>query len=219
MKNTPRFTSVSKRVVPAALAGLLLSACGVAPGGSGALPEPVVVLDPDTPQGEWPLVVTFTARTPGLERPVTGYRWDFGAGEAIDAPAEGGQHRTVVYTEEGTYTARAQVAVGAQMGEDTVDIEVAPRSAPRDINNQPPVAELTAEATEGTAPLEVTFAASAEDPNADDLSFVLYFGDGTRTAAPNATHTYAEPGSYVATVVVTDGRGGADTADVTITAE
>lgn len=219
MDNTSRFISAAKRVVPAAFAGLLLSACGLAPGGSGALPEPVVALEADTLQGEWPLVVTFTARTPGLTRPVTGYRWDFGAGDALDAPSDGGRHRTVVYTEEGTYTVRAEVAVGAQTGEDTARVEVAPRSAPRDLNNQPPVAELTADVTEGAAPLEVTFAATAEDPNADDLAFVLHFGDGTRTAAPEAAHTYAEPGTYVATVVVTDGRGGADTADVTITVE
>jgi PKD repeat protein len=210
---------LTRRVAFTALAGLLVSACGPLPGGSGALPDPVVELSADNVQGEWPLVVTLTARTSEVAWPVTAYRWDFGAGEAIDAPTEGGARRTVVYTEAGTYTARVEVTAGAQTGEASTQIEVLPRSAPRDINNQPPVAALEADVTEGSAPLEVTLSASAEDPNADPLTFVLFFGDGTRTVAAEATHVYTEPGTYVATAVVTDGRGGADTADVVITVE
>ncbi|ADI13589.1 PKD domain-containing protein [Truepera radiovictrix] len=207
----------TRRVASVALVGLFLGACGPLPGGSGALPDPVIELEAENARGEWPLVVTLTARTAELARPVTAYRWDFGAGEAIGAPTEGGARRTVVYTEAGTYTARVEVVAGAQTGEASTQIEVLPRSAPRDINNLPPTVTLEADVTEGSAPLEVTLSATAEDPNADALTTTLFFGDGTRTLASEATHVYTEPGTYVATAVVTDGRGGVAAADVVIT--
>lgn len=211
----PSRVSWFARVAPPTLAALLLSACAIAPGGSGALPEPTVELAADTVQGELPLIVTLTARTPGLERPVLGYGWDFGNGET----SEGGRTRTVVYTEEGSYTASVEVAVGAQVGVGEVELEVLSSSLPRDINNQPPFAELEADVTEGSAPLTVSLTASAEDPNEDELAYTLHFGDGNRTAAAEASHTYTEPGTYVATVVVTDGRRGVGLAETTITVE
>ncbi|RIQ12963.1 DUF1349 domain-containing protein [Jiangella rhizosphaerae] len=84
-------------------------------------------------------------------------------------------------------------------------------------DNQRPDIELTATPTSGTVPLDVDFAASATDPEGDDpLTYAWVFGDGGTATGPTASHTYTEPGSYDASVTVTDARGAAATEHVTI---
>ena len=71
--------------------------------------------------------------------------------------------------------------------------------------NQPPTGSISA-AINGTA---VTFSLAGSDPDGDELSWTLDFGDGTAaedgTALPaNATHTYAV-GNYTANFTLDDG--------------
>ena len=75
----------------------------------------------------------------------------------------------------------------------------------------PPVANLSAIPTSGDAPLRVTFDGSeSTDPYGTIASWKLSFGDGSAAAggsgAPpqRATHTYTTPGTYTATLSVTD---------------
>jgi PKD repeat protein/fibronectin type 3 domain-containing protein len=84
--------------------------------------------------------------------------------------------------------------------------------------NEPPVAALAATPVSGEAPLTVSFNASASsDPDNDPLTFAWTFGDGaTAGDAALTSHTYTAPGTYVATVTVSDGDL-TDTASVTIT--
>ncbi|MCG6862032.1 MAG: PKD domain-containing protein [Chromatiaceae bacterium] len=83
-------------------------------------------------------------------------------------------------------------------------------------SNQRPVAAAEADVTSGRAPLTVTFsAAGSADPDGDALSFEWDFGDGTTGSGTAPTHTYTDPGTYLAIVTASDGRV-TDTASVEI---
>ena len=85
--------------------------------------------------------------------------------------------------------------------------------------NNPPVARFTANPESGSAPLTVSFDASASsDPDAGDtLSYSWDFGDGTSDTGVALCHTYNLKGSYVVTLTVHDSIGSTDTANTTIT--
>ena len=92
------------------------------------------------------------------------------------------------------------------------DIEAAVES-----NTQPPIAEVTGPASldeGGTA----TFSASGSlDTNGAIVSYEWNFGDGASGSGASATHTFAQDGSFVVTLTVTDGDGLTDTASLTVT--
>jgi 6-phosphogluconolactonase (cycloisomerase 2 family) len=74
--------------------------------------------------------------------------------------------------------------------------------------NQAPVAGFTTSAP--TAGLPTQFDASAAvDPDGSIVRYDWDFGDGTRLpdGGPTPTHTYNTPGTYTATLVVTDNEG------------
>ncbi len=88
-------------------------------------------------------------------------------------------------------------------------------------DNSSPTADIDASPTSGDPPLEVDFDASGStDPDDNPLTYAWDFGDSddqfndSFDEAPS--HTYDEPGSYVARVRVNDGHGGTDTDQVTI---
>jgi uncharacterized repeat protein (TIGR01451 family) len=88
--------------------------------------------------------------------------------------------------------------------------------------NQPPVAVITAQPTNGVAPLAVSFDGTGSyDPDPGD-SIALFswdlngdgiFGDAT---TPTATYTYTTPGTYTATLMVMDQHGATGTSSVVI---
>jgi VCBS repeat-containing protein len=78
----------------------------------------------------------------------------------------------------------------------TVTVTIAP------VNDAPAV---TASASFGPAPSEVTFSAVGTDVDGDALTYAWSFGDGHSGQGPNIAHTYAGSGQFVATVVVSDG--------------
>ncbi len=64
----------------------------------------------------------------------------------------------------------------------------------------------------GTAPLTVAFDGSAStDPDGTVSSWAWAFGDGTFGAGPQTTHLYSTPGTYTASLTVTDDRGASAT--------
>ncbi|OEV04362.1 PQQ-dependent sugar dehydrogenase [Streptomyces oceani] len=82
-----------------------------------------------------------------------------------------------------------------------------------------PVAEATADVTNGQAPLEVAFSAEgSSDGDGDKLTYSWDFGDGETSDKISPTHTYQENGVYTATVTATDpsGRTGTASAHVTV---
>ena len=78
--------------------------------------------------------------------------------------------------------------------------------------NLRPVAAFTTDVTEGAAPLEVRFDASAStDPDGSIVSYAWAFGDGATGTGRTTTHSYADEGSYTPQLTVTDERGASDT--------
>lgn len=85
--------------------------------------------------------------------------------------------------------------------------------------NQLPNAVATSNVTGGFAPLAVNFIGSASnDPDGTIASYAWSFGDGGTSTAQNPSHTYTTPGTYTATLTVTDNRGGTDSATIQIVA-
>jgi PKD repeat protein len=79
-------------------------------------------------------------------------------------------------------------------------------------SNAAPVAQLSANATQGTAPFAVTLSGSSSTAasGAKVAYYQFNFGDGTSTswqASPTAPHTYSTPGTYMAALQVADNRG------------
>jgi glucose/arabinose dehydrogenase/PKD repeat protein len=88
--------------------------------------------------------------------------------------------------------------------------------------NQPPIAVANASPTNGAAPLTVAFDGGASsDPDGDVLTFAWDLdGDGAfdDAAAATASFTYTQPGTYIATLRVSDPSAATGTSSVTISA-
>jgi PKD repeat protein len=72
----------------------------------------------------------------------------------------------------------------------------------------PPTAKAAATPASGPVPLNVSFSsAGSVDPDGSIASYAWDFGDGQNSAAANTTHVYSSPGTYTATLTVTDNQG------------
>jgi len=82
---------------------------------------------------------------------------------------------------------------------------------------QAPTAVLTADRVSGTAPLTVNFsAAGSSDPDGTIVSYSWSFSDGGSQSGASAQRTYTTPGTYTATLTVTDNSGLTGSRSVTI---
>jgi uncharacterized repeat protein (TIGR01451 family) len=129
---------------------------------------------------------------------------------------------------------RLETGTGGALTPDNAPDSVAPTgeyvlSGNAFCSNRPPTAALSAAPTSGFAPLGVAFNGSASsDADAGDTvaSYNFRFGDGSAPVSqstPTASHTYTSPGTYHATLTVTDSRGlqstNTATVDVTVSAQ
>ncbi|GAA2109825.1 hypothetical protein GCM10009780_64570 [Actinomadura alba] len=86
-------------------------------------------------------------------------------------------------------------------------------------DNQRPNVTVAANPNQGTAPLPVSFSATATDPDGDTpLTYKWDFGvaGAPEPTTPEASHTYTTPGTYTASVTVTDAKGAATKESVSI---
>ncbi len=84
--------------------------------------------------------------------------------------------------------------------------------------NQLPIAVATASTTETVVGDNIFFNGSASsDPDGSIASYLWDFDDGTTANTALATHAYAAPGSYSATLTVTDNDGGTNQSGLSIT--
>ena len=82
-----------------------------------------------------------------------------------------------------------------------------------------PTAQGFADPSSGAAPLRVQFSATGLDPQGGLLTYERRFGDGGGSFNQSPQHTYTAPGTYTATVIVTDpqGKTGTDTVEIVVT--
>lgn len=106
--------------------------------------------------------------------------------------------------------------------------ETTPKAAasqPSPVSSPEPEAEADflmvfadAEPEEGAPPLEVKFTAEISG-GSGQKKVVWDFGDGTSSSEVNPVHVYEKPGTYLATVQVSDSTGDEDDDDVEVIVE
>ncbi len=169
------------------------------------VPTPALSAVPTS--GNSPLNVSFTGAAADADGDsIVEYTFDFGDGSTVTQVGANAIH---TYRDAGTFAATLRVR-------DSRGLQSLP-SAPVQITvnapNNAPIAALSAAPTQGAAPLLVDFDASgSSDPDAGDsiAGYTVNFGDGTPTqngSTPSFSHTYQQPGTYTAMLVVTDSRG------------
>ncbi len=173
--------------------------------------DPTAVIAVDTNLGDVPLAVAFDAA--GSSDPdgsIVGYQWDFGDGATASGAAVTHQYATA-----GHYEVTLSVVDDAgNSGVDHVGVV-----AGAGILNTAPLAMASATPTSGAAPLQVTFDGSGStDAEGPLTGHTWAFGDGAIATGVTATHTYEEPGTYTASLTVTDGDGLTDTDTVIVRA-
>ena len=130
------------------------------------------------------------------------YLWEYGDGGTND-----NLEVNHAYGDDGTYTASLTVFDDDGQGEDSVQIT---------ITNVAPVANAGGDRTidEGTP---YTFDGQFEDPGFDDEHTYLWnLGDGQTNTNRQATHTYADQGTFTVSFQVSDDDGGTDTDTISV---
>jgi len=149
--------------------------------------------------------------------PIVSYAWVIeslpeGSGATLNSAAV--PNPTLIPDAPGTYVLSVVVSDGLDSSApDSVTVVA--------VEDLPPVAAITALPVSGVAPLSVQFdGSSSYDPEGSALAFSWDFGDlSAASTAVSPTHLYEDPGLYVATLRVTDGRGQIGTDSVVITVE
>ena len=155
-----------------------------------------------------PLVVDFSsAGSVDNDGTIASYSWNFGDGSAVSTLA----NPSHTYTTDGTFSATLTVTDN-EGGTDVKAVSVVVGPA-----NVTPVPQVAATPTNGRAPLAVSFdSAGSSDADGSVVAYAWDFGDGSPVeTSATASHTYA-PGTWTATLTVTDDDGATATTPVTI---
>lgn len=189
---------------------LLGTGCSPSQPGASAVP-PSLSLTATATEGPAPLRVQFVTEAVGFDAEAASYAWTI-----ADATFDGGPNRSFTFRQPGRYQVDVTVSDGENEDQAAAAVVVAAPPAPQ-TGNIPPTVTLDASVAQGGAPLEVVFRAAATDADADSLTYAWDFGNGqTADTGVQQTRTYYDGGSYVASVTVTDGRGGVGSDDVTV---
>ena len=157
-------------------------------------PAPVAAFSANNTQGTAPLQIQFNDNSTGN---ITSYNWNFGD----QTPNSTLTNPTHTYTTPGTYTITETVTGPGGTNTTTQTNYIT-------INYPTPIANFTANTTNGTAPLNVQF---NDQSTGNITSYNWNFGDQTpNSTLTNPTHTYTTPGTYTITETVT-GPGGTNT--------
>jgi PKD repeat protein len=178
---------------------------------SGGMPNPLqVTISTLNATGPAPLGVLLNASVTGGAGPYF-YTWKFGDGYLGSGASI--LHR---YLSPGTYTAAVYVSDNAGHENVATTVVTAYPSSNSTGPNGTQVS-ISASPTTGPAPLSTVlhgFAHGGTPP----YTFVWSFGDGASGSGPVVNHTYASPGSYEASLTVTDAFGDPAYASVLILA-
>lgn len=152
---------------------------------------------PYSGQAGSPITLSGTATDPSpVDQGSLNYRWEFGDGAAAN-----GSTVSHSYAGAGSYTARLIVTDkdGAQVA-DTAVVQIS-------AINQSPVAVISGP-TGGRVGQVLDFSgANSRDTDGSLTSYAWNFGDGTTASGVNASHSYAQAGTYEVSLTVTDNGG------------
>ena len=174
---------------------------------------PVAVLTVSATQARVGEAITFDAsESYDLDNDELVYLWDFGDGTTSDS--EVAEH---YYSTPGKYNVTLTVSDGIESNSQIIMITINEVV----LENHPPVAVLTASATQARVGEAITFDASQSyDPDNDELTYLWDFGDGTTSDSEVVEHYYSTPGEYLITLTVSDGEyNDSDSVTVTITGQ
>ena len=145
------------------------------------------------------------------------FTWDFGDSSTDYSTIELDRSVTHTFETAGTYNVTLTVTNAFGLS-DTDEIEIRAQQA------DPPTIRIDASPTIGPSPLEVTFSAERttdSNPGTQNLDYVWDFGDDTEPSLDVRTdHVFADPGTYVATLTVTNrpyGESATDTVEIRVT--
>jgi len=170
-------------------------------GGNGFPLEVSILLSQDI--GNAPLPIDMRAHVLGGTEPYY-YKWDVNGDGGWDFGGEGVKLIGINYASAGIFKITVLVTdANEQSFQAVTQVEVKPSG---------PVAAAEAIPSEGDAPLDVAFDASgSDDADGDVVNYEWDFNsDGVwdyESAIPTADHTYNLPGTYNATLRVTDDDG------------
>ncbi|MEP2238632.1 MAG: PKD domain-containing protein [Maribacter sp.] len=171
--------------------------------------NPTAVASADVTSGDAPLVVSFTGDQSVGVNDIVSYEWDFGNG---DTSTEA--NPTYTYNTPGTFDAILIVTDSEGLtGESTIEIIVG------GVEVENPTAVASADVTSGEAPLVVSFIGDQSTGVNEIVSYAWDFGDGETSTDANPTYIYNTPGTFIATLIVTDSEGltGTSTIEITVT--
>ncbi|TDT44738.1 PKD repeat protein [Maribacter spongiicola] len=168
---------------------------------------PVAVASASVTQGDAPLEVQFTGDQSAGVNDIVSYAWDFGNG---DTSTEA--NPTYTYNTPGMFIATLIVTDSEGLtGTSTIEITV------NGVVGDNPTAVASADVTSGDAPLDVQFTGDQSTGVNDIVSYAWNFGNGVTSTEANPTYTYNTPGTYNATLIVTDSEGLTGTSTIEIT--
>ena len=158
--------------------------------------------------GAAPYAVDFDASSSTGE--ITSFSWDFGDGANASGPIVSHQ-----FASAGSYlTTLTITGEGGEEHQASVTITVSASTTPPPDNG--PTAVLSSSTAAGNVPFTVHFDGSGSTSVAPPISFSWVFGDGTTGSGALISHIYTTPGSYQASLTVTDSTGLSDQASVPI---
>ncbi len=163
------------------------------------LTPPVANFAADKTDGYAPLTVKFTDTS---TRSPTGWKWNFGDGGASTE-----QNPEHIFSGEGTYTVTL-VATNGDGSSDAKPMNIKVNRVPT-----PPIADFTADKTEGYAPLSVKFTDTSTN---SPTGWKWNFGDGGASTFQNPEHTFSGEGTYTVTLDASNGDGSSNVKSMNI---
>ena len=172
----------------------------------GEAPAAIIGSDRTVTAGE---AVSFDATDSDDDNGVASYQWSFGDGGAGFGPTP-----THTYDSAGTYTATLTVTDAAG-NTDTDSVTVTVEARP---DTTAPTVDAGSDRS-AVVNEDIRFDATGSTDNEGIVSYDWEFGDGTTASSARPRHVYESPGTYTATLTVTDAAGNTATDSVTVTVE
>jgi hypothetical protein len=173
---------------------------------------PVALFTVDTNNAFAPLKVNFTDNSTDADGKIVSWLWEFELGSTLFFNAQ--TYQKIVshtFTKSGTYPVKLTVTDDGNLTNSYIFNIV--------VKNNPPVSILSASPNPVLSLLPVSFFGNnSYDTDGSITKYAWDFGDGTtiQQGTTAETHTYSKPGSYRASLTVTDNIGDSSTANLII---